>query len=414
MQLSVEGEVRDVTSAVRQASWQFAVLAAVGLLDVANHPDRPILTIAVLTFTAIAVSLRCAPARIWGPRTSVALIAVLFVCLGISTWCADERAIVTVPGFILGFVWLGLHQRVRVILLSLPFATLSYWLALTLAGTPRELAGSALVVMPVAALMGVVLANVVADARRAKAEVRSEERWRAAIMATLAHDVRSPLTSIVGALEIIDDDPATTAHHRVLVQGATRQATRILRLATGLLEVERVDQGRLMLDRHDLRLVDLLSDIAVAHPAIDLELDVRSDLSVWADRERLEQILVNLANNAARHGAPPVTISATSDAAGVDISVRDHGDGVPADDVEHLFERFSSADHSPQSVGLGLWIVRLLAEAHGGSVTYAPAHPGADFLVHLPHADGSKDPDDSERPSRSETTDPAHLSSLVA
>jgi signal transduction histidine kinase len=152
-----------------------------------------------------------------------------------------------------------------------------------------------------------------------------------------------------------------------------------------LLEVERVDQGRLTLDRRHLPLADLIADIAKTHPALDLGWDVPPDLTVWADRERLEQVLVNLANNAGRHGSPPVQITATSDASGVSISVRDHGAGVPRQDVRHLFERFSSADTSPQSVGLGLWIVRLLTEAHGGSVSYEPADPGANFVVHLPH-----------------------------
>lgn len=172
-------------------------------------------------------------------------------------------------------------------------------------------------------------------------------------MATLAHDVRSPLTSIVGALEIIEDDPRTPAPHRALLQGASRQAARILRLSAGLLEVERVDQGRLTLDSRHLPLADLLADIDTAHPALALGWDVPADLTVWADRERLEQVLVNLVNNAARHGSPPVEVTATSDPSGVSISVRDHGAGVPEQEVPHLFERFSSADTSPQSVGYG-------------------------------------------------------------
>lgn len=276
-----------------------------------------------------------------------------------------------------------------------------------------DLAESALVVVPVAALVGIVISVVVAEARTARAEIKSEERWRAAIMATLAHDVRSPLTSIIGALEVISDDPDTSDGHRALLGSANRQAERILRLAAGLLEVERVDQGRLTLARHNLVLRDLLEEIAAAQPSLGLIIDVPSGLTVWADRERLEQVLVNLANNTARHGSPPLIISAYSNSRGVSISVRDHGTGVSPDDIPHLFERFSSADRSPQSVGLGLWIVRLLSEAHGGSVRYEPADPGANFVVRLPPATITEQ-DDADATQGTEVIQAANTVSLLA
>ena len=386
MELSARADDSGFGTAVRQVSWQFGILTAVGLIAVVNQPDRHVLWVVALIFAGTGIALRMTPAQFWGPRSLLWLTLVLFVSLGVSTWSADDRAIVTSPGFLIAYVWMGLHQHLPVVVLSVPFAVVSYWLALRLAGTPDELAGSALVVVPVAALVGAVMSLVVAEAQRAKAEIRADERWRAAIMATLAHDVRSPLTSIIGALEILADDVRTPDSQRVLIDGANRQAGRILRLAAGLLEVERVDQGRLRLDRHNLVLMDLLHDIAASQPALGLVIDVPPHLTVWADRERLEQVLVNLANNAARHGSPPVVVSATSNSEGITISVRDHGTGVPAPDVGQLFERFSSADHSPQSVGLGLWIVRLLTEAHGGSISYEAAEPGARFVVRLPPA----------------------------
>ena len=384
MQAARRGEVGEWGVAARQASWQFAIFAGTGLLNVANGPGRPALVVALCAFVAMALALRLAPPRLWGPRGVGALTVVLLVSLGISTWSAGDRAIVTGPGYIVAFAWMGLHQRARPILLSLPFALAAYSMALWLAHTPFELASSAIIVILVAGLVGLVLSNAVEEARRSKAEVRTEERWRAALMATLAHDVRSPLTSVLGALEVIEDDPQTPAHHRLLAQGASRQAARILRLAVGLLEVERVDQGRLSLDRRHVPLLDLITDIARSHPALDLEIDVAPNVLVWADPERLEQILVNLINNAVRHGSSPLVVRATTDSDGLHVSVRDHGTGVPGPEVQHLFEKFSSADHSPQSVGLGLWIVRLLTEAHGGEVRYEHADPGARFIVSLP------------------------------
>lgn len=407
MVLQEEGESRDSAAAARQAGWQFGIMTCMGLLNAAYQTSRPVIAATILVAAALAVFLCTSPARIWSPHGILAVTVVLFVSLGVSTWSSADAAMLTALGFLVAYVWMGLHQGVRAILLSAPFVLVIDVMALSLAGVPPEQLGAGIVGIPIAVLVALVISTAVTDARRVRAAIRADERWRAAIMATLAHDVRSPLTSIVGVLEIMEDDPRTPDANRALLQGAHRQAERILRLSAGLLEVERVDQGRLTLDRRHLLLADLLDDIAMANPALQLTWDVRPDLTVWADRERLEQILMNLASNAARHGAPPVDVSATSDVSGVSISVRDHGAGVPEQDVQDLFERLSPHGTAPQSVGLGLWIVRLLTEAHGGSVRHEPADPGARFVVRLPAATTTEPPAGLARPSG--VTEPLRL-----
>jgi len=120
-------------------------------------------------------------------------------------------------------------------------------------------------------------------------------------------------------------------------------------------------------------------------PDDDVQVDVDPDLQVSADPERLDQILVNLISNARRHGRPPIVISASrGDDESVTIQVRDHGDGVAPEVLGKLFERLGVDAEEPGSVGLGMWIVRLLVEAHGGTVAYRPASPGAVFEVCLP------------------------------
>ncbi len=81
---------------------------------------------------------------------------------------------------------------------------------------------------------------------------------------------------------------------------------------------------------------------------------------------------------------PPVVIAVTIEGNAIRISVRDHGAGVPAEDQPLLFERLRQTDRHPQSVGLGLWIVKLLAEAHGGGTSYRSVDPGAEFTIELP------------------------------
>jgi signal transduction histidine kinase len=100
----------------------------------------------------------------------------------------------------------------------------------------------------------------------------------------------------------------------------------------------------------------------------------------------VEQMLVNLVTNALRHGEPPVVIAARTEGNVVRISVRDHGAGVPVEDQPFLFERLRPVERHPDSVGLGLWIVKLLAEAHGGSVSYQTLDAGAEFTIELPAA----------------------------
>jgi signal transduction histidine kinase len=203
---------------------------------------------------------------------------------------------------------------------------------------------------------------------------------------TLAHDVRSPLSTIVGVLEVLEGDPATPQQHRVLLASAQRQSARILRLAIGMLEVERAEHGMLRLDLREVSLHRLATEVAILTDHDAVRVDIDPALRACVDAARVEQVLYNLTTNALRHGAAPVVLGAAVVDGWVELRVRDHGRGVPGAEVDRLFDRFSSADHSPHSVGLGLWIVRLLTEAHGGDVRYENAAPGATFVVRIPEA----------------------------
>jgi signal transduction histidine kinase len=111
---------------------------------------------------------------------------------------------------------------------------------------------------------------------------------------------------------------------------------------------------------------------------------------VRADPAYLDEIVVNLVENADKYGAPPITVSAHQAGDVVELTVSDHGPGVPEDFVPRLFERYTRADDTPdhpRGSGLGLYLVDKLARACGGSVRYEPNHPhGARFIVTLPAA----------------------------
>jgi signal transduction histidine kinase len=225
----------------------------------------------------------------------------------------------------------------------------------------------------------------------ALADLRRVDELRAALVSTLAHDIRGPLGGIRGSIQTalrpeLDADVRTE-----LLEGAERQSARLVRLAMGLLDLARLEEGRLELD---LEALSLREAVERALPAADLErrVEVRidPDICVEADAERLDQIIVNLVTNTLRHGAPPFVVDASRSNGWVDIAVRDGGTGVQDDEVGSLFQPFRRGD-SAGSVGFGLWIVKMLTEAQGGRVSYEPNRPtGACFRVTLPAAEGCR------------------------
>jgi signal transduction histidine kinase len=207
-------------------------------------------------------------------------------------------------------------------------------------------------------------------------------------MLTLAHDVRSPLTSVQGVLDLLKTDTLDAEERRRFTEAALRQTARITRLASGLLDAERVERGRLRLDLAEVPLRKAVESAVDYVGAGHVRVDIDDGVRVEADPERLEQIIINLTSNALRHGDPPIVVAAEVEGPTVRLAVRDHGPGIPEADRRRLFEPFSAADRSRESTELGLWIVRRLVEAHGGTVTYEPADPGARFVVTLAAAEG--------------------------
>ncbi|MBG0826997.1 HAMP domain-containing histidine kinase [Planomonospora sp. ID67723] len=387
-QWSVLGE--GPQAAARQMAMIFAlgvVLAAAGLLS-APAQERMLLTgiLAVsLVLTAVTWWL---PWQRFGALSPLVLCLPVLVILGVSAWYSSGSAAGTAPFLMLLVVWVGLHFPAGAVLALGPLMALVYLPPRFAAGEEARTLISAALFVFVLVGVGVVIARQVDHQRRDRDTIHRMERWRAALTATLAHDVRSPLTSAQFAVETLAEggDDLVDEQRQEIAAMALRQINRIRRLATGLLDAERLEShGGLRLD---LRPVELRAavDEAVGYLSAPVIVDVPAGLHVRADPERLEQILINLATNAIRHGAPPIVISAEPVGPMIGIHVRDHGSGVPESKRSLLFSRFSSADTAPESVGLGLWITRELTHAHGGEVSYSPADPGSRFTVTLPAA----------------------------
>jgi signal transduction histidine kinase len=233
----------------------------------------------------------------------------------------------------------------------------------------------------------------------ALAELRRVDRLRSGLVSTLAHDVRNPLAAIRASLSTLlrRRDRMKPEQVAELLSRTDVQAERLERLAVGLLELARLEQGRLPLDLGDVPLrVAVERAISYSDGSERFEVAIDPSLTVRADPERLEQVVVNLVSNALAYGAPPFLVRAIPVGNRVAVEFVDHGDGVPANQLDDLFAPFGTRTERG-SVGLGLAIVNALVGAHGGTVAYQPNQPrGALFRIGLPAGPRIEAPPHSE------------------
>jgi len=216
----------------------------------------------------------------------------------------------------------------------------------------------------------------------------------AQVVSTVSHELRSPLTSVKGYTSLLlnrwerlaDDDK------KAMLEQVNRDADRVTRLITELLDISRLASGRLVLRRQMLNLgrcaADVVEKVAMAYPDLDASLDFPADLpEVYADPDKVVQVLTNLVENACKYASPKgLQIVGRADDEEVTVSVSDRGEGIPPSDLSRVFTRFfRRSESSPTGTGLGLWISRGLVEAHGGKLEVeSKTGAGSTFRFSLP------------------------------
>jgi hypothetical protein len=222
------------------------------------------------------------------------------------------------------------------------------------------------------------------------------ERDRADLVSTVAHELRSPLTSVKGFTATLlakwhrfNDDQKL-----VMLETVNSDADRVTRLITELLDVSRIEAGRLEMRSQVVDLVEearkvIAGRVAAGEAEDRFRLEVTGALpEMWLDPDKVHQILGNLVENAVRHGAGTVTLVVEPDAhkEGAVVSVRDEGEGIPPEAAQRIFRQFWRGQGRRRGgTGLGLYIVKGLVEAHGGSITVGRAPGGgAEFRFTLP------------------------------
>jgi len=228
--------------------------------------------------------------------------------------------------------------------------------------------------------------------------LESADRRKDEFLSILSHELRSPLSAVSMAAQLLENHPADAAQGTRLGQLITRQTRHMSRLVEDLLDVSRVSRGLVSISRSAVNMREVIDAAFEQHaPAARAkghtvsQPDSPQDCTVEGDRTRLIQIVANLLGNAIRYtpdgGRIELSMCATD--GWLLIRVSDNGIGIPADLMPHLFDLYTQAERSSDSrnsgLGLGLALVKSLVEAHGGSVTASSsgARRGSQFEVRL-------------------------------
>jgi two-component system, OmpR family, sensor kinase len=223
------------------------------------------------------------------------------------------------------------------------------------------------------------------------------ERLEAAIerersfVADASHELRTPLALMKAELELALRRPREGPELEDALRSAAAETDRLVRLAEDLLVLAQADEGQLPLRREPVRAGDLLQSVRESfRPRAEaagrtIEDDPADGVVLDADRMRLEQALGNLVDNTLQHGSGPIRLRALEKDGVVELHVLDSGPGFAPDFLPHAFERFRRADEARTSggAGLGLALVAVIAEAHGGSAS-AANRDGADVWLSIP------------------------------
>jgi signal transduction histidine kinase len=246
-------------------------------------------------------------------------------------------------------------------------------------------------------------------------ELREANRLKDQFLATLSHELRTPLTAINGWVEMLSESDALSADKDLAegIEAISASATSLTQLISDLLDLSRIQRGVLRLQRDLLNINELVATAArvVRQTALSRQLELRLELAEQlpptnADAQRVQQILWNLLSNAIKFtpaGGRIVVRTRTADegrgsvegeaqgnrARWIEIEVEDTGEGIHADFIPHIWERFRQADASATrrhgGLGIGLSLVKELVEAHGGQIEAASEQGrGSRFIVRLP------------------------------
>lgn len=239
-----------------------------------------------------------------------------------------------------------------------------------------------------------------ADLERANSELHKLDELKSDFVSMVSHELRAPLTNINGSLELLLEGDGAYMHteHREMLQIVAEQSQRLTRLVQGILNVSRIEAGQLVLQPQIFNVLTLIEKVIEVWESRGVvnrftRPHTMNLPSVWADRDRTEEILFNLIDNANKYSPEGGTIHVDADANDqfVIVSVSDEGIGIPGEELGKIFDKFHRVDRRDASEsyghGLGLYICRRLIEAQGGQIWVdSVLGEGSTFRFSLPLA----------------------------
>lgn len=229
------------------------------------------------------------------------------------------------------------------------------------------------------------IAGLTVSLRSGRGRARLDQ-GRSDLVATVAHELRSPLTGVKGFVGALLNrwDKLSDDQRKLMLTTVHSDADRLARLIAELLDVARIDTGRLQLyprESDAAVLVTRVVDSVRAGTSRPIELEVGSGLpEVFADPDKLSQVVTNLVENGVKHGTGTVRVEVAPGERGVRITVDDQGEGIPPEMRRRVFTKFWTSGAGGGS-GLGMYLVAGLTRAHGGEVTIADAPGGGARVV---------------------------------
>ena len=234
--------------------------------------------------------------------------------------------------------------------------------------------------------------------REARLALERADELKTNFIALAAHELRTPVTSVHGVVNTLDrlGDQLSERDRRELSEALLTQSERLRRLVDQLLDLSRLDADSVPIHPVPMAVREHVEEIVAASAgdrSNEVEINISNDLTARIDQTVFERVVSNLLTNALRHGDSPVLVTATRLDRHFRIAVQDCGNGVPAEFVDDLFERFSRSDEARArglGSGLGLSIARSYARAHGGDLVYEDVAPrGARFELVVPQQPGT-------------------------